>query len=102
MTRWCKRVNLPVSYYLDNGNLAEKIIKIISQSNGEAAEATIANIRKIVHRENHEYMGEPTFAKAVFELIEKVTTDPGEKLNLILETAKITLLLRNLKIRDLN
>lgn len=102
MPRWDKYRNLPISYYLNNGTLAEKIIAIISQQDGEVAAETIHRIQRMVHNENQECLGEPTLAKAVLELIEKVTADPGEKLHLILETAKLTLLLRNLKIKQLH
>ncbi|NIR52588.1 hypothetical protein GWO43_28770 [candidate division KSB1 bacterium] len=102
MIKGYSRAGLPSSYYLYNGRIAEQVMNLISQKNGQLAEATIEKIREYVSEQEQEYLGEPTFAKAVAQLIDKIKTDPEDKINLILDTARITLLLKNLKAVDLN
>lgn len=87
-------VGMPLSFWIINGRLAEEIKVFISDSKSQA---TIQKIKEIALSYEQEFMGEPTFAKAVVQLIEKTRADDKTKLALILETANITINLRDLK-----
>ena len=86
---------LPMSFYTKNGTLAEKIMVMIAQETG--TETTIKKIKEMALKNEQEVMGEPTFARAVIELIKKVKADPLTTLHLISDTAKITIIVRDLK-----
>jgi len=90
------KTRLPLSYYVNNGNLAEKTMKLIRRRDGEVAEATIAVVKALALQHEQECMGEPTFARAIVELIDRTKATADDKLALIEQTAKMTLLLRNL------
>ncbi|MFQ5707845.1 MAG: hypothetical protein ACE5HO_10375 [bacterium] len=91
-----RKVRLPLSFYVNNSLLAEKVMKLISARDGELPGLTMKNIQEMASRHEQECMGEPTFAKALIDLIEKVNTVPEHKLNMILELARVTIYLRNL------
>lgn len=91
------KVKLPQSYWIRNGKLADQIMLLILKNMNEQPETTIESIRGLALKHKQEVMGEPTFAKAVVELIEKIKTDHKTKINLIVDAAKVTINLRNLK-----
>ena len=93
---------MPVSYWVNNGELAYQLMEFISQQKHQVPERYISKIKKIALNNEQEFMGEPTFAKSVVQLIEKINVGPEAKLNLILDAAKITIIIKNIKTKQPN
>ncbi len=93
-----RQVGLPLGYYINNGNLAEQVMRLVALSEGDLPELTISNIKELALMHEQSFAGQPTFARALIELIEKIDTRPADKLNLISDIAKITIALKGLKL----
>ena len=94
-----KNVKMPGSYWVNNGQLAEKMIVLLAREKSEDPELTLDKIKKIILDHKQRNQGESTFAKGFIELLEEVDAikvDYQTKLKLIFDTAKITVDLRNL------
>lgn len=91
------KVRLPLSYYIRNGEFAEKVMMAIQQGHGELADITLAKLREMALKHEQEYMGEPTFAKAVVELIDRTKTNSNDKLKLISDITKMTIIAKIVK-----
>lgn len=96
------KTNLPDSYWIENGRLAAQIMTLIN--NGSSAESRwlIQNIKQTAMEHKQEFMGEPTFAKTVIQLIEKIKAEPPAMLSMIADMARVTLKLLDLKTEQVN
>lgn len=93
-----RKVKLPLSFYINNGQVAEKVMTLISVGEGELLEETISNIREVALQHDQEVMGEATFAKTLVGFIDTIKTNPVDKLNLILDMARMAITLRNIEV----
>jgi hypothetical protein len=96
--RFAPNRRLPRDFYVDNGNLAEKIMSVLSAKVADPIK--LGRVREIALSQELEFMGEPTFARALVEMIDKIDASPNHKLHLISDAARITIALRHLIAED--
>lgn len=70
-----RRVGLPIEYYINNGNLAEQVMQLITLNQSDLPELTINNVKELAFQHEQWFCGQPTFARAVLELIERINTN---------------------------
>lgn len=97
MMRFDGRMPLPQAFYEANKDLALKVVHLIAATGDELPRLAITQITELVAHYPQDFEGNPTFAKAALDLIDKVETSAADKVILLRDLAKMTIVLQRLK-----
>ncbi|MFQ5603974.1 MAG: hypothetical protein ACE5HS_11960 [bacterium] len=90
------------TFWIENGKLAEQIRFFVEQSKNDKPHIRIEKIKEFASELDQEISGEPTIARAVVEIIDKLKSDHETKIRFILNFTQITCRLRDMEISCFN
>ncbi len=74
-----RQIGLPLVYYINNSKLAGQVMRLITLNEGDLPELKIINVKELALKHVQSFAGQPNFARAVIELIEKINTKPAKR-----------------------